>query len=463
MSALQVRMLASLAIGIAASAARAEDAGRFYALFFDGSHASAAVFRKDVWWSDQAMLGNRRLFGTQNPARMLQDTARCARLKGPHVVMANGDVLPGRIAGFLPASQEEDMPAHLLVSPEGSLVTADPHGVAVRAESVLRVRSNLDRPPEGEPGSLVLTGGTRLTATAIRWTDRGLKALTKNGSTMVPFDAIGELYVPEADVMRAVLDDGIYPPLGPAAVIGRLETVQGAVLTCHRDMMLVGFTKASPSAKRGSPPTAYLLAQPNWSSTMILVPIDSIWRESFRAANEVPLSLLSAKTLSEKVGLHRWPWRRNENVEGDPLASGDVTADLGVGTHSCCEIAFELPPQSKEFSTLVGLDRRMGPEACATCKIYPDRVADRPLYASGTLRGGQEPTPVGPLSVAGCQRLVLMTEWAGEGHPQDAYPLDIGGHVDWLMPFVAIEADDASYCQSLRRFVPGWTKWGLGP
>jgi hypothetical protein len=59
--------------------------------------------------------------------------------------------------------------------------------------------------------------------------------------------------------------------------------------------------------------------------------------------------------------------------------------------------------------------------------------------------------------------LVLVTEWAGEDRPHEAYPLDIGGHVDWLMPLVAIEADDASYCQSLRRFLPGWAKWDLGP
>jgi hypothetical protein len=135
--------------------------------------------------------------------------------------------------------------------------------------------------------------------------------------------------------------------------------------------------------------------------------------------------------------------------------------DLGVGTHSGCEIAFDLPPQAKEFTTLVGLDRHMGPGACATCKIYPDQAADRPLFASGFLRGGQEPTPVGPLSVAGCRRLVLVTQWAGESRPQGAYPLDIGGHVDWLMPFVTVDADDASYCRSLRRFVPGWNQWDL--
>ncbi len=56
-----------------------------------------------------------------------------------------------------------------------------------------------------------------------------------------------------------------------------------------------------------------------------------------------------------------------------------------------------------------------------------------------------------------------MTEWAGENRSGEAYPLDIGGHLDWLMPLVTVETDDASYCQSLRRFVPGWTTWDLAP
>ena len=54
------------------------------------------------------------------------------------------------------------------------------------------------------------------------------------------FREIADLHVPSVDVMGAVLDDGLYPPLGPGAVVGRLETVDGAVLTYHREMTLAG-------------------------------------------------------------------------------------------------------------------------------------------------------------------------------------------------------------------------------
>ncbi len=451
---IRILLLALLVIGIAAPATGAENTGSFYALFYDGSHLSVPAFHEDVWWSDKATLGGHRLFGTENPVRILQDMAPRAALLGPRVEMANGDVVPGKIVGFLPAAPRDDTPARLLIALDGSLLAADPRGLAVRADRVLRVTSAAGGTSAGEPGSLMLTRGIRLTTSAIRWSDQGLKALTRSGLTTVPFDAIGDFCVPRLDVTRAVLDDSFYPPLGPAAVIGRLETVSGAVLTYFREMTLTGASKALRSSR-------YLLVQPSWSLGTILVPIDSIWRQSFRAAKEVPLSLLPAKTLREKVGFHRWPWRRNENVEGGMLAIGTIAVDLGVGTHPCCAIGFELPPQAKEFITLVGLDRSIGPGACATCKVYADQLAGKPLFSSGLLRSGQGPLPVGPLPVAGCRTLVLVTEWAGEDRPREAYPLDIGGHVDWLMPLVTVEADADSYCQSLRRFVPGWATWDL--
>jgi hypothetical protein len=447
-------VLAWLATGAAASAVG--EADNFYALFYDGSRACLPAQAKDVWGSSEAMLGGRRLFGTKNPVRLLQNLRPRVAQEGPRVLMANGDVIPGRITGFLPASAANDAPARLLISLDAPLLPAAARSLPVRAESVLRVATSTDATGSGQPGLLVLANGTRLQARAMRWTEQGLSALTASGFTAVAFDAIADFSVPKVDVVRAVLDDSSYPPFGPDTVVGRLETFEGAVLTYACEMTLAGVGRAPASA-------SYLLIQPNWSTSVVLVPVDSIWRQSFRAAKEVPLSLLPAKTLREEVGLHRWSWRRNANVDGDELASGGVVVDQGVGTHSCCEIAFELPSQAKAFTTLVGLDRCIGPGACATYKIYSEQAAGKPLFSSGLLRSGQEPTPVGPLSIAGCRSLVLATAWAGDGRPPDAYPLDIGGHVDWLMPLVTVEADAAAYGEALRRFVPGWEAWDLAP
>jgi hypothetical protein len=459
----RIIVVGMLATGTVATAACAEGMDRFWALFFDGSQVSAAKFGNQGWWSDEALLAGRRLFGTQNPVRMLEDRTQRGALLGPHVVLANGDVLPGRIVEFLPAESEGDLPARLLISLTPPLIAADPHGVAVRAERVLRSRSSANATPAEEPGALVLADGAKLIATAIRWTDQGVKALTEKGIVAASFAAIGDLCVPNTDTMRAVLDDGFYPPLEPDAVMGRLETVQGAALTYHREMTLLATSKAASARGGGSPPEPYLLVWPSWSLGVILVPIDSIWRQSFRSACEVPLSELPATVLREKIGIHRWPWRRNQNVESGTLSSGRIAVDLGVGMHSYCEVAFELPPQASRFTTLVGLDRCVGEGACATCKIYQDQLTGKPLFASPFLRGSQQPIPVGPLPVAGIKRLVLVAEWAGEARPPGAYPLDIGSNVNWLMPFVTVEEDSASRWESLQRFVPGWRKWNLDP
>jgi hypothetical protein len=444
-----------LLTGILPTTTQGEDANIYYALFFDGSRLSAPAVSTDIWWSDQAMLEGRRVFDLRNPVRVLQNITAGASLKGPRVVMANGDVLPGRVVGYLAASDADDLPARLLISLYGSLVSPDPRGVAVRADRVLGISLVADE-TIARPGSLLLTNGARLNVTATRWTPQGLKALTDHGLTDFAFDSVCELCIPRPDVMRAVLDDAFYPPLGTAAVIGRVETIQGAVMTYHRDMILVGSSKVSTLSR-------YLLVQPSWSSSMILVPLDSIWRQSLRAASEVPLSLLPAKTLRESIGIHRWPWKANDNVQCSTLASGSIMVDLGIGTHSCCEIAFDLPARAREFTALVGLDRRVGAGACAVCKIDSDQAAGKSLSSNIVLRSGQEPTLVGPLRIGGCRTLILSTQWAGDAQRTADYPLDIGSNVDWLMPLVHIDGDEAALCESLRRFVPGWTRWELAP
>ena len=225
-------------IGIAASAAEPDDQVSFYALFYDGAHVTAPGRPGEVWTSDEAMLAGRRLLGTSNPARLLQAVTPCPLQQGPRVVMANGDVLAGKIVGFLPATPENDTPARLLVSLEGSLLAGDPRGLVVLADRVLRVTTTEAATAAGKPGSLLLADGSRLQVSAVRWAEQGLKALTDGGLTTVPFASICDLTVPKVDLTQAVLDDSFYPPTGPDALVGRLETADGAVLTYRCGMTL---------------------------------------------------------------------------------------------------------------------------------------------------------------------------------------------------------------------------------
>ena len=225
----------------------------------------------------------------------------------------------------------------------------------------------------------------------MRLEEQGLKALTERGLTAVPFDAIWDCCVPRVDVMRAVLDDSSYPPLGAGGGVAGWKRSRARCSPIIADM-----TWRAP-ARPGGRPAKYLLVQPNWSSGLILVAADSIWRESFRAAKEVPLSLLPAH--ARRKGRHP-PLALAAERERRRGHAGqrEHRGRLEVGTHSCCVIAFELPPQAKAFTSLVGVDGTHGPGACASARSIPigrrqtavcQRVAPR--------RAGA--TPVGPLPV----------------------------------------------------------------
>ena len=129
MRTLYVQLLVTLAwLAIGTAASLAGEAENFYAPFYDGSRVYAAANPKDVWGSIEAMLGGRRLFGTRNPVRLLQNFRPCVLPEGPRILMANGDVIPGRITGFLPASAANGVPARLLISPASPLLAANPRG-----------------------------------------------------------------------------------------------------------------------------------------------------------------------------------------------------------------------------------------------------------------------------------------------------------------------------------------------
>ena len=125
----------------------------------------------------------------------------------------------------------------------------------------------------GEPGSLVLANGSRMIASAMRWSDQGLKALTRSGLTAIPFGTISDLCVPRVDVMPAVPDDNFYLLSGRA---GDRKARDGA----GSDADLFPRDDAG-GREQGVADEQDLLVQPSWSLGMILVPIDSIWRRAF--------------------------------------------------------------------------------------------------------------------------------------------------------------------------------------
>ncbi len=428
-------VVASTALG-----ARAEE--RFWAVFRDGSVAAGSAFGGEDPWGDTATLGGRRLFGVANTVAVIRDNTLGPSPDAPRVVMANGDVVPGKVIRFLPASPQSNLPPRLLLSPALPMKTPEAGGLAVRADRVKRIVFVAGADRRRDPGTILFVDGQAITASALHWTEQGVRVLTDTGVVTARFDELAELTVPNVDVIAAVLDDGRPRHGERLGLVGRLETADGAVLTYRRATARVESQATSPrrSAGRRAGTKRTVSLTPSWALGPVAVPVDRVWLRSYRAAGEIPLSLLPAETLTQRSLLHYWPWRRNRNLRGGLLQSGPLTVGLGVATHPYSEIAFELPPAAGRFATLVGLDNAVGQAGCARVAIYRDAVSGKPLHRTGLLRGGENPTMVGPLDVAGVKRLILVTEAAHEDRPPGTDPLDIGDHVDWLLPIVILPA-----------------------
>lgn len=459
-------MLLSLAVLLAATAAgpppSAAD-GRFWALFRDGTHQSGELCDGEAW-EDKAKLGKRRLFDPANPVRVLCDTWRQAVQAESRILLANGDVVPGRVCGFLPADPERNVPDRLTVQLERLWHSTGDEGFSVRADRVAQILCGAEDRPELAPGTVVARGGQTYVTTSTRWSDDGLHGLTNQGVFHTAFDELVDFRPAECDVSAAVRDDAVYPPLDSSEPIGRLQTVDGGLVSFRRAMTretIVYSTRSRQIRKGFAGPVRYLMVQPAWADCPLLVPIDQICRWDFRPPDQVPLSVLPATVLKEKRGFHFQPWRRNCNVQGGELRSGELLAPWGVGTHSHSEIAFAMPEGSREFTGWVGIDAAMMEGGCARAKVYDDQVAGEPLFQSGLLTGRHAPAPIGPLDVSRVKQLILVTEFAHDDRPAGADPLDVRDNVDWLMPAVRVEVPDTQRARSLCRFVRGWQPWSV--
>lgn len=437
-------ILATLLLAAPASAQERRDGDRrnrpdrYWAMFRDGS----VLIGKDLrdWHERGRMpsLNGKPLFDANNPLRMLRDTTIQSQLNGPYIEFANGDVLPGRLIGGMPADPATRMPTHLLVSVVSPMQAFDKRTteIAIKPDHVARVV--FTKEPRGplEPGTLLFNDGRKVKVKAVRWALGGVKALTEEGSIAAGWIELAEVHPPGFNPLAALLDDALAPTPkkveGVEALIGRIATSHGAVLTYRRAML----RHDGEGDSRG----IMHAIQPAWALQSMRIPIDEIVTRSYREPADLPLSAMPGETLLQKSATgFTWPWRRNATVRGNDLVLGSAVGDLGVGTHSYSEIAFEMPAQARQFVATVGINRAVGNGGCAKVKIYRDKVGGSPLFESDFLRGGDSPLKIGPLDVVGAKRLVLVTDFGHEGRPRGADPLDIRDEVDWLWPTVSVD------------------------
>ncbi len=443
---------------VLASAVRAED--RYQLWRRDGTRLSGQRFERPFDPKHPPRLDDKDLIRPQLYLRAIHDTSQRSRLDGPYVELVNGDVLPGVVCGSVPGdSQTNQVPLIVM------LVSGDARRRPERKRrgdrgqrdaftipwpSVRRLVLQPSSSGPVEPGVIRLRDGRRLAPQAIRLSETGIIALTDDGVSRIGFSELGEVHLPARGTIEAVLADGVWWQGDPANPVVRLSTTNGARIT-------FAFSMARTLGSN-------IVVRPRWASRALHLDKNSIVWVTFRSGDEVPLSLLPAEILKTRALLHHWPWRRNRNVHGADLHCGSMTAELGVGTHSYSQVAFDLPGKAKTFTTWVGLDVAAGRGGCVDCSVYRDAVRGRPLWQGRFMRGSSTPVRIGGLNIAGAKRLVLVTDFAHQGRPAGADPLDIRDFVDWLMPLVKVDrASLPRPSDILAQWMPALGGWSIPP
>jgi hypothetical protein len=358
--------------------------------------------------------------------------------QAPLVLLANGDIVNGLAVGLVTTPEGRRLKLRL-VSP---LAVREGEHVLVRPERVRRITaiacSHIFDP---EAATVLLLDGRQLPARSIQWRESGLAILTEKGLTDIPFADIADVEFPDVDLTTAVLDDTRFANPTLAGAISRFTLRGGATLTAsrvHRKADVAG--KEKEKGKQLPPHFTYHI-HPAWSSQEISVPEEEIAWCSYRAADEVPLSLLPMKIHANRrlLGPAK-PCRRNEGATGECLlVGGGRESDLGFATHSYSELAVTLPAGAKSLSLSVAMDHVSGKGGCARCRIFANHAGGRELWKSRVFRGNEIAKETGELPVENVKEAILVTEYAHDDRPPGADPLDIRDDVLWLNPLIKMD------------------------
>ncbi|MCA9249340.1 MAG: NPCBM/NEW2 domain-containing protein, partial [Planctomycetales bacterium] len=417
-----------LLYALACASLRAEEP-RYVAIFDNGErHTGDKV---DDWFFADRMprLNGRNLLDEGNPARVIYDTQSNLAILGAHLELANGDLLPGRVERYEPASA-----SHVATLVVRSPLAGANQTVRVRADAVRRIASSTDKTAFA-PGFLESSDGQRVRAERVRFAAQGVRGLTASGTVDFGFVELREAHFDVAEPFLAWRNAIWLDTFEPEQFYFHLHTASGGRLTVPRELARGDIEKASGGA---SPRFA---VQPLWSLDPLYLFHDDIASASQLRLREVPLSLFEPVAVEQRSAISHWPWQANASLQGEPLRVEELVSDLGLATHSYTALTFALPEQAEELFTVVGIDPACRRGGCARASIHRESASGLEIWRSDFLRGGQSPVRVGPLDVRGAKQLTFVTDFAHDGRPTGADPFDIRDFVHWLMPFVRLQPD----------------------
>jgi hypothetical protein len=455
---------AAIAIAVQGMVAQTAKGDRYWVEFRDGQTHTGDNLRNFSDGQRGPRLDNLALLDGENPARQLRDTERKTEPLAAHLELVNGDLLAGKvIAAHLGVDGE---PEHLLVSE-----TLHSGQVRVRLDWVRRISAKRRPHRRYTPGLLETTDGRQLKARSLRWQADGVRALTDDGIVDVRYDRIADLHATPSSPWLAPLPGVSLLDVESSSVL-RMTTVQGEAFTVPRTMLEE--LKTSTYERRGffavrrRRPSRYqtpqIATRPLWSLDTLLLEERHVASAVWLSADEIPLSLLPLAKVEEKSGVHHLPWRLQQNIFGESLHSGDAMAELGIGMHSFTRLAFTLPEHAQTFATRVGFDRAAHHGGCVHLRVWRDAPRGEPLWERKFFRGSDGVQEIGPIDIAGADQLILEVDFADEGRPQGADPLDIRDWINWLMPIVKIDpTQQPSDTTQLVQLIPELRDWSLPP
>lgn len=460
MRSVSLSMLLLLLIGSVHESAWGATKQRYLAVFRDGSIASSD--QPPTSWHETgsgARFADRALFETTPELLLLRDRFAHIERTPPYLVMGNGDVLPGAVIGYDMGNAALGYRPTLYVTPEGGVEPMQGERLAIRADRVQRIVATPIPDTAVSENRVLLTDGRQFTARSLRFTPYGLSMLTAGGVVSANFAELALVDFP-IDREQSLIEDSIFAGHQTETRVVRLSNNEGAILTGAK--MFRYTLRNNGRRARDSISRTLVVLQPAWALEAISVIDNTIVQSSFRKPAELPLSLLTISTLAQRGILGAGiAWQRNASVTGDPLASGELEADWGLGTHAHNEVVVELPPAAQSLELRLGIDRAMGSGGCVVGKIFRDSSSGEELWSSGMLRGGEAPKATGELPLAGAERIALVTEFGHVGRPAGADPFDVRDQAVWLSPIVNIDPEQIVAPDRLAGLLGGAQGWDI--
>ncbi|HVW00377.1 MAG TPA: NPCBM/NEW2 domain-containing protein [Planctomycetaceae bacterium] len=111
-----------------------------------------------------------------------------------------------------------------------------------------------------------------------------------------------------------------------------------------------------------------------------------------------------------------WPWHRDRNVLGGPLALRGATFAKGLGLHSQSELTYNLDGHYERFLANIGIDDAAQGRGSVVFRVLADGSQ---VFASEIQRGNGPAFALPPLDVKGVKTLTLTVDFADWGDADD--------------------------------------------